>query len=88
MRLFHENPIFSNSEIESDNFTVWNSEIIIFNLPRNLYNSLKSIKEISLLPDRQNNGSRLVCTELTRSLIGLSEMCFSLAVYDGLGQWK
>ena len=30
MKLFHENPIFWNSEIESDNFTVWNSEIISF----------------------------------------------------------
>ena len=29
-KLFHENPIFWNSEIESDNFTVWNSEIISF----------------------------------------------------------
>ena len=30
MKLFHENPIFRNSEIENDNFTVWNSEIISF----------------------------------------------------------
>ena len=30
MKLFHENPIFSNSEIESDKFTVWNIEIISF----------------------------------------------------------
>ena len=30
MKLFHENPIFWNSEIESDNFTVWNSEIVSF----------------------------------------------------------
>ena len=29
-QLFHENPIFWNSEIESDNLTVWNSEIISF----------------------------------------------------------
>ena len=28
MKPFHENPIFWNCEIESDNFTVWNSEII------------------------------------------------------------
>ena len=30
MKLFHENSIFWNIEIESDNFTVWNSEIIRF----------------------------------------------------------
>ena len=30
MKLFHKNPIFWNSEIESDNLTVWNSEIISF----------------------------------------------------------
>ena len=30
MKLFHENPIFLKSEIESGNFTVWNSKIIIF----------------------------------------------------------
>ena len=44
MKLFHENPIFWNSEIESDNFTVWNSEIISFDFTEK-YNSLKSIKE-------------------------------------------
>ena len=30
MKLFHENPIVWNSEIESGNFTVSNSEIISF----------------------------------------------------------
>ena len=56
MKLFHENPIFWNSEIESDNFTVWNSEIIqtvrlsVLISPTNLYNSLKSIKE-NFVPD-------------------------------------
>ena len=30
MKLFPENPVFRNNEIEIDNFTVWNSEIIIF----------------------------------------------------------
>ena len=30
MKLFYENPIFWNSEIESDNFIVWNSEINSF----------------------------------------------------------
>ena len=65
MKLFHKNPIFWNSEFESDSFTVWNSEIISFETVkskviislfetvrlsvsisrRNLYNSLKSIKE-------------------------------------------
>ena len=29
-KLFHENPVFWNSEIESDYLTVWNSEIISF----------------------------------------------------------
>ena len=86
MRLFHENPIFSNSESKVI-ISLFETVRLSFSISRrNLYNSLKSIKEISLLPVRQNNGSRLVCTELTRSLIGLSEMCFSLAVYDGLGQ--
>ena len=39
------NSDFWNSEIESDNFTVWNSELSFSISPRNLYNSLKSIKE-------------------------------------------
>ena len=30
MKLFQKNPIFRNSEIESDHFTVLNSEIISF----------------------------------------------------------
>ena len=30
MRLLHEIAIFQNSEILSDNFTVWNSKIISF----------------------------------------------------------
>ena len=53
MKIFHENPIFWNSEIESGNFTVWNSErLSVSNSPRNLYNSLKSIKEKSCFPSK------------------------------------
>ena len=48
MKLFHENPIFWNSEIESDNFTVWNSEIVSFDFTEKSHNSLKSIKENSV----------------------------------------
>ena len=48
MKLFHENPIFWNSEIESDNFTVWTVRLSVSISLRNLYNSLKSIKEKTL----------------------------------------
>ena len=44
MKLFHETPIVWNSEIESAISTVWNSEIISFDLTESLYNSSKSIK--------------------------------------------
>ena len=49
MKLFHENPIFWNSEIESDNSLFETVRLSVLISLRNLYNSLKSIKEDILI---------------------------------------
>ena len=46
MKLFYENPIFWNSEIESDNLTVWNSEIISFDFTEKSLQFIEKYKRI------------------------------------------
>ena len=52
MKLFHENLIFGNSEIESDISLFETVRLSVSISPRNLYNSLKSIKEITVIFDQ------------------------------------